>query len=70
MKRFTKAIAHKAEGREAFKFEFKLELAGVTGLDRVLKGLDGSSMFVQASRGAKVVVSKRATAAGNAVTFD
>ena len=69
MKRMKKAVLNKAEGRTAHKFQFELTLTKVGALDRVLKGLDGSTLFVQATRGPKVVVSARATAAANAVSW-
>ena len=47
MKRMKKAVLNKAEGRTAHKFQFELTLTKVGALDRVLKGLDGSTMFVQ-----------------------
>ena len=42
-----KAVLNKAEGRAAHKFQFELTPTTVGALDRVLKGLDGSSLFVQ-----------------------
>ena len=50
MKRMKKAVLNKAEGRTAHKFQFELKLASVGPLERVLKGLDGSALFVQATR--------------------
>ena len=47
MKRMKKAVLNKAEGRTAHKFQFELKLTNVGALDRVLKGLDGSTLFVQ-----------------------
>ena len=47
MKRMKKAVLNKAEGRAAHKFQFELTPNTVGALDRVLKGLDGSSLFVQ-----------------------
>ena len=47
MKRMKKAVLNKAEGRAAHKFQFELTPTAVGALDRVLKGLDGSSLFVQ-----------------------
>ena len=47
MKRMKKAVLNKAEGRAAHKFQFELTPTSVGALDRVLKGLDGSSLFVQ-----------------------
>ena len=47
MKRMKKAVLNKAEGRTAHKFQFELTLIKVGALDRVLKGLDGSTLFVQ-----------------------
>ena len=47
MKRMKKAVLHRAEGRAAHKFQFELTPTTVGALDRVLKGLDGSSLFVQ-----------------------
>ena len=47
MKRMKKAVLNKAEGRMAHKFQFELTLTKVGALDRVLKGLDGSTLFVQ-----------------------
>ena len=47
MKRMKKAVLNKAEGRAAHKFQFELTPTTVGALDRVLKGLDGSSLFVQ-----------------------
>ena len=47
MKRMKKAVLNKAEGRTAHKFQFELTLTKVGALDRVLKGLDGSTLFVQ-----------------------
>ena len=50
MKRMKKAVLNKAEGRTAHKFQFELKLTSVGALERVLKGLDGSALFVQATR--------------------
>ena len=47
MKRMKKAVLNRAEGRAAHKFQFELTPTSVGALDRVLKGLDGSSLFVQ-----------------------
>ena len=47
MKRMKKAVLNRAEGRAAHKFQFELTPTTVGALDRVLKGLDGSSLFVQ-----------------------
>jgi len=47
MKRMKKAVLNKAEGRAAHKFQFELTPTSVGALDRVLKGPDGSSLFVQ-----------------------